>query len=174
VSALLTDPTDARGSLARRRWVGAAVVVLLAVVVAGLQFWRDRSRGEVALAAGFAELAAAIDAPVAERRAHLDRAEATFARATGAVTLEPLALIGLGLCEPLAAAAGRTPPPPPVAPDDDTARRYGRSLLEHGRPDLLLRWAASPVARGRQAALAPLVRFAAAWQGARKQAPGVP
>lgn len=165
------DPTDARGTPARQRRVGAVVVVLLTVAVVGLQLWRSGQQRNRALDLAFAELAAAADGPVAARKERLVAAEATFARAAGTLSIDPVAVVALGLMEGLALHLGQPPPPAPPSADRglDLARGHAIALLHRGHSQAAITWLARPENRRHQHDLTALRQFAQAWQLARQR-----
>lgn len=163
------DPLDARGPRTLQRRVGAVVVVLLAVAVVGLQVWRSGQQKSRALDQAFAELAAAVDGPPVERPAHLQQAEATFARAAGTLSIDPLAVVGLGLLDGMAARLGQAQPPAPVPAGLEVARGHAIALLQRGHTQAALAWLARPENRPHQADLTALRQFAQAWELARRR-----
>jgi len=159
----------------RRQWLGAAAVSALLALGVGVRFWASGDEGHARLAEAFEHLEAARSAPAANRSIALRHAEAVFRRGIGALRVEPLALIGLSLIDPMHSQLGLSPPQPPALTSlsDGEPLAYTHGLLRRGHPDLALAW----LDRLRQArqpheSLQQLQLFAEMWRTARLRAEG--
>jgi hypothetical protein len=163
----------------RARRIGAAVLVVLTVAVAGLQWLRGRQHAGDAMTRAFDLLAEAETCQGPQRRAKVVEAQERFARASAVVQVEPMALIGVAVTERLAdqwaapapAAVALQPvglpPTSGSGPSDEVLANGLRGLLEQGRVDEAMHWAEQPLVARRTGAVRTLLRFAAAWQQAR-------
>jgi len=164
----LPAPPAQRG---RRQLVGASAVLGVLVLVLGVRYWASSGDDAARLAPAFEHLEAASTADVADRAAHLEDAEVAFRRGIGAVFVQPLALIGLSLIEPMRTELGR---PVPAAPDmeglsDRAALEHTHQLLRRGHPEHALTWL-DRLRRARQPdeSLQRIQIFAEMWRAARK------
>ena len=153
----------------RRRLVGAGVIVLLTLMVVGLQWFRGRGQRDKALDAGWRLLAAAEKVQGFERQALVLQAQQRFARGTGVVSLEPLALVGVAVTEKLATSWGKAVVLPCALSvcTDDAVAGYARELLETAQVDAVVRFARLPENARRAVLLRELVWFAEGWATAR-------
>jgi len=157
----------------RDRLIGAAAVLALTALLVGLIVVRARHRDNDALTVALQQLTFASESPRSARQAHLDRARAAFAGAAGTYAVDPLALIGLSLLEPLAAHAGEAAPPAPAAPRTQAqVEAHARALLARAKSAQAVEFltnAAKVQTLSRGAAA--LLRFATRWQAARPTSP---
>lgn len=155
----------------RQRLIGTITVVALTLVLAGVLVLRARHHDAEAIDAGLVALTQAVEAPAGQRRAHLDRARATFARAAGTYALDPQALIGLSLIEPLAQHAGETATA--LAAEDTPEAQIeaqARALLARGKTSEAVAFLERSAQAGHRSGrgLAALEQFARRWQAVRR------
>ena len=153
----------------RDRLIGAAALLALTVLMAGLAVLRARHHDSDTLTTALQQLTQAAQATPPARRAHLDLAQAAFAHAAGTYAVDPLALIGLSLLEPLGIHADEPAPPEPAQPlSDAQIDAYVRALLARAKSREAL---AFLTGAAKVRALSPgpsaLLRFAARWEAVR-------
>ncbi len=156
------------------RRVGVAVVVLLTVVVAGLQFAGGRGQTERSLDQAFAALAQADLVGGKPRQQHVADAHHLFAKAAAIVTLEPQALVGVAVTENLQRHWGDpiTLAKDPTQCSDDELVGHLRGLLERARVRQAEQFLAVPFVVQRRGALGALVPFTERWRAAQRAAAG--
>ena len=159
----------------RRQLVGAAAVASLIAFAVGVHLCAEPHGGRTHLIEAFAHLEAARRAEAVGRGAALDAAETALRRGIGALRVEPLALIGLSLIDPMRTQLGM---PAPASPEltglsERTALDHSHALLRRGRPDLALAWL-DRLRRARvpHESLQQIQVFAEMWQSARMRADG--
>lgn len=152
------------------RTVGVAVVVLLTVVVAGLQFVRGRGHTERALDEAFAALAQAEIAGGKPRQEHVANAHRLFGKAAAIVTLEPQALVGVAVTENLQRHWGDpiTLAKDPTQCSDEELTGHLRGLLERGKVRQAEQFMTVPFVVQRRGALGALVPFTERWRAAQR------
>ncbi len=141
----------------------------------GVHFCADQDRGAARLTHAFDHLEAARRAQAPARLAALQAAETALRRGIGAIAMEPLALIGLSLIDPMKTQLGLPARAPPDLSglSERAALEHCHGLLRRGYPELALAW----LDRLRRAhtpheSMQQIQIFAEMWRTARLRADG--
>lgn len=159
----------------RQRFIGAALVVLLGLVVVAVMWRQGFRRQDRDLQAAFGALAAAERCEADCRHERLVQAQRQFTRAVAVISMEPQAMIGVAVIDALLVL-------PAPLPSSATATVCGQgqgcteseaierltTLLKGGRPDLALRLGGDPGVSRHRGQTGTLLRFAQLWQDARE------
>ena len=155
----------------RQRLVGTVTVIALTLLLAGVLVLRARHHDSDAIDAALGELTQAVQGPPSQRRAHLDQARTKFARAAGTYALDPQALIGLSLIEPLALHAGEAAPELALeGASEAQIEAQARALLSRGQTSQAVSFFSRCAQAGQRSSsgLTALQQFARRWLAIRR------